>query len=89
MSPPCPNAIRSHRLRRGLHQRELAGLVGCKQTDISAYERERVPTLRRALALAACLGARVEDLFHGLVEGVAHEVGGRLAGVEQIDEPNV
>lgn len=61
------------RLRRtmdpALRQQELADIVGCHRSELSAYERGRVlPRLETAIALATALGRRVEEVFHGLVE---------------------
>ena len=53
---------------RGWSQEELARLSGLSRAGVSAIETGRlIPSAAAALALAAALGCRVEDLFrlHG------------------------
>jgi molybdate-binding protein/transcriptional regulator with XRE-family HTH domain len=56
--------VRAERLRRGWSQAELARRAGISRAAISAIEIDRLtPSVTAALALAACLGSTVEELF--------------------------
>jgi molybdate-binding protein/DNA-binding XRE family transcriptional regulator len=56
--------VREERIRRGWSQDELARRAGISRAGVSAIEMERLaPSAAAALALAAALGCRVEDLF--------------------------
>jgi molybdate-binding protein/DNA-binding XRE family transcriptional regulator len=69
------NRVRAYRQRLGLSQDELARRSGLSRAGISAVETNRlVPSTVAALALAATLGCRVEDLFFTNVN-VAAELG--------------
>jgi molybdate-binding protein/DNA-binding XRE family transcriptional regulator len=58
------NDIRGHRLRLGWSQQDLALRAGLSRTGVGAIESGRlVPSTAAALALAAALGCRVDDLF--------------------------
>jgi molybdate-binding protein/DNA-binding XRE family transcriptional regulator len=58
------NDVRGHRLRLGWSQQELALRSGLSRTGVGAIESGRlVPSTAAALALAAALGCRVDDLF--------------------------
>ena len=58
------NHLREHRARRGWSQEEMARRAGLSRAGISAIETDRlVPSAAAALALAAALECRVEDLF--------------------------
>jgi molybdate-binding protein/transcriptional regulator with XRE-family HTH domain len=58
------NNLRDRRSLRGWTQEELARRSGLSRPGISAIETERlIPSAAAALALAAALGCRVEDLF--------------------------
>ena len=66
----CPrlnNYLRSHRLRCGLSQTEVAFLLGCKSSSkIAAYERRRrLPDLRTLLAFKLIYETPIEELFAG------------------------
>jgi molybdate-binding protein/transcriptional regulator with XRE-family HTH domain len=61
---PLPNHVKRLRHAQGWSQHELARRAGVSRTAISALERQRlVPSVAAALALAAALGCRVEELF--------------------------
>ena len=65
-SPPTPlaNQVRGFRAQRGWSQADLAERAGLSRSGVSAIEQGRlVPSIAAALALAAALEARVEDLF--------------------------
>jgi molybdate-binding protein/transcriptional regulator with XRE-family HTH domain len=65
--------LRDRRLLRGWSQEELSRLSGLSRAGISAIETGRlIPSAAAALALAAALECRVEDLF-------------RLGGVEAVE----
>jgi molybdate-binding protein/transcriptional regulator with XRE-family HTH domain len=56
--------IRSERTRRGWSQAELARRAGISRAAVSAIEIDRLtPSVAAALALAACFGSTVEQLF--------------------------
>ncbi len=59
-----PNRVRDFRLERGWSQAELARRSGISRTAVSAIEIRRLtPSVAIALALAAALECRVEELF--------------------------
>src|SRR3954462_12628718 len=58
------NDLRARRALRGWSQEELARRSGLSRAGISAIETDRlIPSAAAALALAAALDCRVEDLF--------------------------
>lgn len=58
------NCLRSRRQARGWSQQDLAARAGLPRANVSAIEIGRlVPSAAAALALAAALDCRVEDLF--------------------------
>lgn len=58
------NRLREARRARGWSQEELARRAGTSRASVSAIETGRlVPAITTGLALAACLGCRVEVLF--------------------------
>jgi molybdate-binding protein/transcriptional regulator with XRE-family HTH domain len=61
---PFENQLREQRSLRGWSQDALARRSGFSRAEVSAIETGRlVPSTAAALALAAALGCRVEDLF--------------------------
>jgi molybdate-binding protein/DNA-binding XRE family transcriptional regulator len=62
------NQVKAFRQRRGWSQEELARRSGVSRPSVSAIEIERLaPSVTTAIALAAALACKVEDLF-GLTE---------------------
>ena len=62
--PDLRNSLRQHRNLRGWSQAELARRAGLSRPAVSAIETGRlVPSTAAALALAAALELRVEELF--------------------------
>jgi putative transcriptional regulator len=58
------NRLKEIRLQNNLTQEDLAGAVNVTRQTIIAIEKGKFgPTVSLALALAAELGLRVEDLF--------------------------
>src|SRR5262245_28906602 len=58
------NRVKAHRMARGWSQAELAARAGISRAAVSAIEIERlVPSVAAALALAAALECRVDELF--------------------------
>ena len=58
------NRVKTCRIARGWSQDELAGRAGISRAGVSSIETNRlVPSTSAALALAAALDCRVEDLF--------------------------
>ncbi len=63
-SQTLETTIRDRRMLRGWSQEELARLSGLSRAGVSAIETGRlIPSAAAALALAAALECRVEDLF--------------------------
>lgn len=63
-APSLTNCLRERRVARGWRQQELADRAGISRASISAIEIGRlIPSAAAALALAAALDCRVEDLF--------------------------
>ncbi|MDB5339243.1 MAG: periplasmic molybdate-binding protein/domain protein [Planctomycetaceae bacterium] len=61
---PLQNQLKIFRQARGWSQDELARRGGVSRTEVSAIEiRRLVPSVATALALAAALECRVDDLF--------------------------
>ena len=61
---PLTNRVRTCRIARGWSQDDLAARAGISRTGVSSIEINRlVPSTSTALALAAALECRVEDLF--------------------------
>ena len=61
---PLTNRVRTCRIARGWSQDELAARAGISRAGVSSIETNRlVPSTSAALALAAALDCRVEDLF--------------------------
>lgn len=79
-NPTFMNQIEMLRLSKSppLRQADLAARLGCAQSDISDFENgKRLPALPEALALAAILGVKVEELFFDVNERVLWLLGGR------------
>jgi putative transcriptional regulator len=58
------SVLQLRRLRSGLSQEEFAAEVGVSRQTISSIEnRQSVPSVLLALAIARALEVRVEDLF--------------------------
>lgn len=63
-TPELKNCVRERRVARGWSQQELADRATIARASVSAIEMGRlVPSAAAALALAAALDCRVEDLF--------------------------
>lgn len=63
-TPPLRCTVRDARARRGWSQQQLADRAGLSRAGVSAIETGRLaPSTAAALALAAALDVRVEDLF--------------------------
>lgn len=57
------DGIRTHRVRKGLTQAELAKLIGCDQATISDYEvGKSVPLGPRLQEIARALGVSADDI---------------------------
>lgn len=62
--PRALNVLQLRRLRLGLSQEELAAELGVSRQTVSSIEnRQTVPSVRLALAIAGALHATVEELF--------------------------
>jgi transcriptional regulator with XRE-family HTH domain len=72
--------LRSHRLKTGMSQRELADLVGIvSHQQVSQHERAAaIPSLTSALAYQIVFRVPMTELFPSLVESVKLNVEERL-----------
>ena len=62
-----PNRIREYRLKAGLSQQSLAGLLGLRRNAISAWERGiSSPVVSHLLRMAKTLGTLAESLYQEL-----------------------
>ena len=62
-----PNRIREYRLKAGLSQRSLAGLLGLRRNAISAWERGiSSPVVSHLFRMAKTLGTLAESLYQEL-----------------------
>ena len=62
-----PNRIREYRLKAGLSQRSLAGLLGLRRNAVSAWERGiSSPVVSHLLRMAKTLGTLAESLYQEL-----------------------
>ena len=58
------NKLKEIRSRANLKQSELASLAGVERQSINMYERgDTLPRVDSALAIAAILGVKVEDIW--------------------------
>jgi len=63
-TPRFPNKIREYRLKAGLSQRKLAGLLGRGKDAVSSWERGlTLPNVPRLLKMAKILGTLAESLY--------------------------
>lgn len=77
--------LRSHRLKSGLTQRELADIIGLiARHQISTHERSTaIPSLLVALSYQVVFRIPVADLFPGLCGSIQDNVEQRLAEFER------
>jgi DNA-binding XRE family transcriptional regulator len=77
--------LRSHRMRAGLTQQELAEIVGfIANHQVSKHERSRsVPTLLMSLSYSAIFRVSIEQLFPGMAETIQFNVEDRLGRMEK------
>jgi putative transcriptional regulator len=62
--PIIGNCVKDKRIKAGLTQAELAGLVGIARISITSIETGRhIPTIDTALRLSQFLDVPVNDLF--------------------------
>ncbi len=83
-TPPLASYLRSHRLKSGMSQRELAELVGIiAHHQVSIHERSvAFPSLMAALSYQAIFGVPVAELFPGLYEPILVNIEMRLSEME-------
>jgi transcriptional regulator with XRE-family HTH domain len=84
-TPPLASYLRSHRLKSGLNQRELAELVGLiGHHQVSIHERSvAFPSLMAALSYEAVFGVPVSELFPGLYEPIRMNIEEQLTEMEK------
>jgi putative transcriptional regulator len=59
------NDLKDSRLKKGLTQEALAGMVGVTRQTIIAIEKEKfVPSVKLALELSAALEVPIATIFH-------------------------
>lgn len=76
--------IRAHRRRSGLTQRELAGVLGYTEAQVSRHERARaLPPLVTALVYEALFRVPVAELFPHAYQKVKGDIETRLTEMEQ------
>ena len=79
-APRFPNAIREYRLRAGLSQRKLAGLLGRGGNAVSSWERGlTLPNVPRLLRMAKILGTLAEALYRQFYETMPQDGQGAIA----------
>ena len=62
--PRFPNKIREYRLKAGLSQRKLAGMLGRGRNAVSSWEGGRtLPNVPRLMRMAKILGTLAESLY--------------------------
>lgn len=76
--------LRTHRMKAGMNQRELAELVGIiAQHQISTHERSvALPSLIAALSYQAIFCVSIAELFPGLYEPIQMNIEERLSELE-------
>ena len=81
---PLTNYLRTHRLKTGFTQRDLARVLGSVNHDtISRYERgELLPSLVVALSYEILYRVPVSEIFAGLTETVAFNIEAQLDAFE-------
>jgi DNA-binding XRE family transcriptional regulator len=84
-TPLLASYVRSHRLKSGLSQQELAEIVGIlAHHQVSVHERAvAVPSLIAAFSYQAVFRVSVAELFPGLYEPISQNIEGRLAEMEK------
>ena len=84
-TPSLESYLRSHRLRSGMSQRELAELVGLiARHQISTHERSvAIPSLLVALSYEAIFRVPLTELFPGLYGAIQPNIEERLAEMER------
>lgn len=65
LTPRFPNHIREYRLRAGLTQGKLAGVLGRGRDAVSSWERGlSLPSVPKLMRMAKVLGTLAEALYH-------------------------
>lgn len=81
-------AIRFHRRRAGITQRQLATVIHARAESISRIERgQHQPSLRRLAAIATALGVAPEVLLARGGESISNELLALLRQVQRLDLP--
>jgi len=64
-APRFPNRIREYRLKAGLTQGNLAGVLGRGRDAVSSWERGlSLPSVPKLMRMAKVLGTLAEALYH-------------------------
>ena len=84
-TPPLASYLRSHRLKSGLNQRELAEIVGLiAHHQVSIHERTvAIPSLMAGLSYQAVFCVPVAELFPGLYDPLQMNIELRLSDMEK------
>ena len=73
-----PNRIREYRLKAGLSQRSLAGMLGLRRNAVSAWERGiSSPVVSHLFRMAKTLGTLAESLYLELYSPDKPKEGGK------------
>lgn len=80
------DAIRFHRQRVGMTQRQLASLIHARPDSISRIERgHHQPSLDRLAAIGKALGVTPESLLARGAESLSGELSALLTGIKGLD----
>jgi DNA-binding XRE family transcriptional regulator len=81
---PLASYLKSHRMKSGMSQRELADLIGIlADHQISKHERSAtVPSLLAALSYQVVFSVPITELFPGIYESVRMNLEERLCEME-------
>jgi len=82
---PLANYLRSHRLKTGLTQYDIAEIIRCAERDtISRHERlDSMPSLLIALSYEVLYQVPVAEIFAGLAHNVEFGIEAQLAAFEE------
>jgi len=73
-APRFPNRIREYRLKAGLTQRKLAGVLGRGRDAVSSWERGlSLPSVPKLMRMAKVLGTLAEALYHDFYSSFPNE----------------
>lgn len=81
--PHLASRIRTHRMKAGLNQNDLARILDLNKAQISRHERaEGEPPLMIVLSYEAVFGVTVRELYPRLYASVKQAIEDRLSAIE-------